>query len=83
MHNLQFPCVLSFTDSNKKHRLLRSKISYGKSEVWITLDGSYLQLNLEEDLKLLEVLQDFYQQNKISKEWILTGNFPICAIKKI
>jgi hypothetical protein len=83
LHNIQLPCILSFTDSNKKHRLFRSKISYKKNEVWITLDGNHLQLNLDTDLKLLDILQDFYQQHKVSKEWILTWDFPVWAIKKI
>lgn len=82
LHNIKLPCIISFTDSNKKHRLFRSKISTEKENVCIILDDWYLFLNLEKDIKILDKIDEFYKKNKVSKEWIIEGTYPVGAIKK-
>lgn len=83
LNNLEFPCILSFTDSNKKHRLFRSKISHSPEQVFLMLDNGYVEFNLTIHLPILNSINEFYKNNKVSKEWILTGNYPITTMRKI
>jgi len=82
LQKISFPCILSFTQSNKKHRLFRSKISQTREELFIILDDDILEFNLDQDLPVIEELDNIYKNNKISKEWIIQGNMPVNAIKK-
>lgn len=82
INNLKFPCLISFSESKKKHRLFRSKWSINKNKVYISLDNGNVILNLNKDLKLLNYLQKFYLKYNIQKKWLL-NIFPIEIIKKI
>lgn len=82
LHKLEFPCLLSFTVSRKKHRLFRSKWSLSNKEVYISTDTEDVVLNLDKALPVLDYLQRFYRENKVSKDWII-NEFPTNAIKKI
>lgn len=83
LHNLSFPCILSFTESNKKHRLFRSKISHDRNNITVTTDNTHIYLDLDEDLPILQAIQKFYQENKVSKSWIVTWDYPVGALVKI
>lgn len=82
LRNIEFPCVLSFSESRKKHRLFRSKVSVHHSCVYISVDDGEVCLNLNKDLPLFDYLLDFYRHNKVNKEWLL-GELPTYAIESI
>lgn len=82
-NNMEFPCVLSFTDSHKKHRLFRHRVSYDKNNVVLVTDNWYVVFDLDVDLPILNVINEFYSNNKVSKSRILEWSYPIGAIKKI
>jgi hypothetical protein len=79
--NLEYPCLLSFSESRKKHRLFRSKWTYFSNEIYISTDYGEEILN-KHDLYFFKYLLDFYKNNKISKSWLLEG-FPTGFIEKI
>lgn len=83
LNNLEFPCILSFTDTNKKHRLFRHRVSYDKSNVVLVTDNWYVVFDLDVDLPILNAINDFYANNKVSKSRILEWSYPIGAIKKV
>lgn len=82
LKNIEFPCLLSFSESRKKHRLFRTKWSYSRREVYISTDTGEVCLNLDRDMKLFDYLLKFYSENKVSKEW-MKMEIPTGAIKKI
>jgi len=81
-NKLEFPCVLSFSASRKKHRLYRSNISNSPEHVYISTDNGEVDLNIEKDKKIFDAMKKLYSF-KISKEWIKTGNYPSGAIAVI
>lgn len=83
LNNMEYPCILSFTDSNKKHRLFRSLVSTSPRDVVIVLDDRYLRFNLEKEVSLLHYLSDFYNAHKVSKKDMAKWVFPINTMKKI
>jgi hypothetical protein len=76
---IEFPCILSFSSSRKKHRLYRSNISYHPRCVYISLDSGDVILDLKKDKKIFGSLKKLYSFN-ISKEWIKTGEYPAKAL---
>ena len=82
LNNLEFPCLLSFSESRKKHRLFRTKWSATANKVYVSTDTGEVILNMRQDLPIFNYLCDFYRNNKISKSWIV-GEFPAGAIKQI
>ncbi|MFW5720989.1 MAG: hypothetical protein ACOCWW_01235 [Bacteroidota bacterium] len=83
LNNIEFPCILSFTESNKKHRLFRSKISLNRNNLYVITDDHIIKFDLDRDLPLLEYLGKVYNSSKISKSCLLSGRFPLSAIRNI
>jgi len=81
LRNTTFPCILSFTESNKKHRLYKSTISYDRTRVAVECDNERIYLNLDTDVPLMDFLENIYNNHKMSKSWLITGDIPAVIIK--
>lgn len=78
-----FPCILSFSESRKKHRLFRSKISYSTAQVFVSTDDGEVVFNIEEDKKLFFYLLELYNNYKLSKSWLEAGEWPTNVIPQV
>lgn len=78
---LEFPCILSFSESRKKHRLFKSKISYSNEKINISTDSGMVTLCLHKDQKLFTHLKQIYNW-KFPKSAIKTGNYHSGYFKK-
>jgi hypothetical protein len=54
-----------------------------RQKVYISTDSGDVILDLDEDLKLFKVLDQFYNKHKVSKSWIESGKYPVNFIKEI
>lgn len=79
----KFPCVLSFSESRKKHRMFRSQVSMCQESVHISTDSGCVVLNLKQDKTLFQKMSEFYNKYKMSKSWIKNGNYPVPVIQQI
>jgi hypothetical protein len=76
LKKVEFPCILSFTESYKKHRLFKSQINFTKTNFAIQCDNYRVYLNLDEDVGLLNFLEEIYNKYELNKEWLETGEIP-------
>lgn len=76
LNNISFPCFVSFTESNKKHRRFRAKQSFSSDEIFITLDDGFIILN-SHDINNINILEKYYNQYKISKKELLENTFKL------
>jgi len=80
LRNIELPCILSFTESYKKHRLFKSQINYDKNNFAIQCDNYRVYLDLDKDIALMNFLETIYNKYELNKEWLLTGEIPAIKI---
>jgi hypothetical protein len=73
---IEFPCLISFSESRKKHRLFRTRVSLSRLNVFVSTDSGEVEFDLEEDAETFSVISDFYNKYTVSKGWIETGEYP-------
>lgn len=81
---IEFPCMISFSESRKKHRLYRTKISTSLDQVNLSTDMGNFIFNINPDSydnRVFWHLANMYNDYKISKSWLIDG-FPMNAIYK-
>jgi hypothetical protein len=76
LRNVELPCILSYTESNKIGRLPLCKINYDRNKFIIRTDKLDVELDLDTDIDLMNFLESLYNSYKLSKEWIITGEIP-------
>lgn len=81
--HIVFPCILSFSESRKKHRLFRSKISYSPLMVYVSTDDGEVVFNIEQDKELFFYLSELYNSYKLSKSWLEAGEWPTNVIPQV
>jgi hypothetical protein len=74
---IEFPCLLSFSESRKKHRLFKTIPSLSKEAVHISTDTAIVTVDTIKDSPLFQTMSDFYNSHKVSKAWIETGKYPV------
>ncbi len=80
---MEFPCLISFSKSRKKHRLFRTKTSYAANDVILSTDDGDIHLNQNEDKKIFLFLEKLYNDYAIKKEDLLNNFESSFALKKI
>lgn len=80
LRNIELPCILSYTESNKIGRLPFSKINYDRNKFIIRTDKLDVELDLDTDIDLMNYLENLYNSYKLSKEWLITGEIPTQVI---
>lgn len=70
--NLQFPCILSFSASRKKHRLFRSRVTNSYTDIRISTDDGEVRFSLPADERLFAYLAKFYNDTGCSKSELLS-----------
>lgn len=83
LKEIEFPCILSFSASRKKHRLFRSTVSLSPERVFISTDTGEVILNLKKDLKLFDYLNKLYNEFKVTKAELISGEWTFYSIKKV
>jgi hypothetical protein len=74
---LVFPCLISFSESRKKHRLYRTKPTLSYDNINVSTDISSISINRGKDISFFEYLSYLYNTFEIPKAMLENGNISV------